>query len=162
MRATGSDERDRDARHPGGRGERGGAGLEVAELAVVLGAGALGEDEQRHALLQEHLRADAPRVDSRPVDGERVEEEAGEAAAPPDVEEVVRGCAGGEVARHPPRQRSHDERGVEVTRVVGDRDERLADVLELLAAVHLDVDRRPGDGLQDAALRDEARGGTCS
>ena len=48
------------------------------------------------------------------VDRERVEEQRGEAPAPPDVEEVVGGGAGREVAGQLARQRADDQRGVEV------------------------------------------------
>jgi hypothetical protein len=92
------------------------------------------------------------------VDGERVEEQGGETAAPPHVEEVVGGGARREVARHLARQRPEDERGVEVGGVVRDDDEGAARLLELLAPDDLDGHERPDDRLQDQVLRHEPAG----
>ena len=58
------------------------------------------------------------------IDRERIEEQRRQALAPPDIEEVVRGCSGCEVAGQPARQGSEDQRGVEVAGMVGHHDER--------------------------------------
>ncbi len=161
VRDAGADQGHRNARHAGRRGERGGAGLEGAELAVAR-TGALGEDEQRHPLLEQHLGADAARVRAGPVDGERVEEQRGETPAPPDVEEVVGGGAGREIARHPAGKRTEDERGVEVARVVRDDDESAAHPAQVLAPDHGHAHDRPGDRFEDRPLGDEPRRRLCS
>ena len=90
------------------------------------------------------------------VDRERVEEQGGQALAPPDVEEVVGGGAGGDIAGELARQGAEDQRGVEVTGVVGDHDERAVEVLEVLSAEHGDRGESPDHRLEDQSLGHEA------
>ena len=88
--------------------------------------------------------------------GEGVEEQRGELATPPHVEEVVGGGAGREVAGEASGQRAEDQRRVEVAGVVRDDDEAALDPLEPVAADDRDARDRPDRRLEHDALGDVA------
>ena len=98
-----------------------------------------------------------PTAQAGPVDREGVEEQGGQAFAPPDVEEVVGGGTGGDVARQLPGQGTDDQRGVEMAGVVGHHHVRSADRLEVLPAEHRDGDHPPDSRFEHPSLRDKSR-----
>ena len=131
-------------------------GLEAAHLTGPR-AGPFGKQQQRHAVVEQAGGQSVSAAQAGPIDRERVEEQRGQTLAPPHVEEVVGRRASRDVARQLPGQRADDQRGVEMTGVIGHDDERAAHRVQVLPAEHRNADHPPDRRLENPSLRDESR-----
>ena len=154
---VGPDEGHRQHRHVAGDAQGCCARLEVGHRPGAR-AGALGEQQQRDALVQQDAGHAATSAHALALDGERVEEQRRRQGLVPGVEEVVGRGARGEVLRQPARQRAVDQRGVEVAGVVGDNHERGLEAVEVPHPVGMHREGRPDVRLHDEVLRDQACG----